>query len=627
MLTRKSILQAKFFFFITNRLYYINAFIFFVYPLKILVLGSDGFSEIITIIVVIAFLCSTLVTLWRHLTRMPLAWSWIGWACILIVFLRLIELYLSSLGKAKIIVSGDNLWLLSIIRDFMDFGNTRNSHAISGIGYEYHYGAIIQISVLARLHDFFFGFGLIFLMPMALYLFSSLIILKITSLISSSSKSQILALIFFTFVPSTIFSGSLGELFDTVISEPTFRYSYYLPTYYGFSLVLFLALIALRVNPSLILFLSPLLLCSLYSTKPVFLIVAMPLVLLLTVGRLHKTSWKVHRKLSFLAALISQMIVLILLLPRTGLSSPVFDIHIDLRALLENAITAPNQTILTFFIALCFSIWHMRNRLDYLQLHLSVSVILTSFITFVSTKVIILTYSEELPSRVITKIESSGDYSSLLTNHAQALYLIVTLYSLLIPYLTRDKEKEFLFRVTSTLVCICILVAQIGQVSNELKVFVREKRFISEDYFDYGPYISSVQKVSVSNSLILPNDTTSPIKEYSRPNSADYLSAFTNHSFYISRLGWQSFNYESWERTEEARKFFTTSDLGFVLDFIQKSGISHVAIHARCSNFVSNSLGAEGWEFLTPEQLLLRIDLKGLPINFENPEYGSSRCI
>jgi hypothetical protein len=92
-------------------------------------------------------------------------------------------------------------------------------------------------------------------------------------------------------------------------------------------------------------------------------------------------------------------------------------------------------------------------------------------------------------------------------------------------------------------------------------------------------------------------------------------------------LGWQSFNYESWERTEEARKFFTTSDLGFVLDFIQKSGISHVAIHARCSNFVSNSLGAEGWEFFTPEQLLLRIDLKGLPINFANPDYGSSRCI
>lgn len=627
MLTIMSILQAKFFFSITNRFYYINAFIFFVYPLKVLVLGPDGFSKIITIIVVIAFLCSTLVRLWRHLTRMPLAWSWIGWACILIVFFRLIEIYLSSLGEAKIIVPGDNLWLLSIIRDFADFGNTRNSHAISGIGYEYHYGAIIQISVLARLHDFFFGFGLIFLMPMALYLFSSLNILKITSLISSSSKSQILAIIFFTFVPITIFSGSLGELFDTVISEPTFRYSYYLPTYYGFSLVLFLALIALRVNLSLILFLSPLLLCSLYSTKPVFLIVAMPLVLLLTVGRLHKTSWKVPRKLSFLAALSSQMIVLILLLPRTGLSSPFFDVHFDLRALLENPIKPQNQTILTFFIALCFSVWHMKKRLDYLQLHLLVSVILTSFITFVSTKVIVLTYSEELPSRVLTKIESNGDYSGLLTNQAQALYLIVTLYSLLIPYLTRDKEKEFLYRATSTLVCFCILVAQTGQVSNELKVFVREKRFISEDYFDYGPYISSVQKVSVSNSLILPNDIASAIKEFSRPNSADYLSAFTNHSFYISRLGWQSFNYESWERTEEARKFFTTSDLGFVLDFIQKSGISHVAIHARCSNFVSNSLGAEGWEFFTPEQLLLRIGLKGLPINFANPEYGSSRCI
>ena len=125
----------------------------------------------------------------------------------------------------------------------------------------------------------------------------------------------------------------------------------------------------------------------------------------------------------------------------------------------------------------------------------------------------------------------------------------------------------------------------------------------------------------------MPNDIASTIKEFSRSNSADYLSAFTNHSFCISRLGWQSFNYESWERTEEARKFFTTSDLGFVLDFTQKNGISHEAIHARSSNCVNNSLGAEGWEFFTPEQLLLRIDLKGLPNNFANPEYGSSRCI
>lgn len=620
-------LPSKFLFFLTKRFYYINAVIFFVYPLKILVVGPDRFSKIITVICVMIFLCSTLVGLWRHLTRMPLAWSWIGWVCILIVFLRLIEIYLSSLGEAKIIVPGDNLWLLSVIRDFVDFGNTHDSHAISGIGYAYHYGAIIQVSVLAGLHEFFFEFGLIFLMPIALYLFSSLNILKLTSLISSSYKSQILALIFFTFVPHTIFSENLGDFFETVIFEPTFRYSYYLPTYYGLSLVLFLALIALRVNLFLIVFLSPLFLCSLYSVKPVFLIVAMPLVLFLTAGRLHKSSWKVPRKLFFLAAISSQMIALFLLLPRTELSSPFFDLHFDLGVLMENTFKPQNQTILIFFLVLCFSVWYLKNHLDYIQLQLSVSVILTSFITFVFTKMIVLTFSEELPSRVLTKIQSDGNYSSWLSNDAQALYLIVALYSLLVPFLTRDKEKGFLYQATSTLVCFCILVAPISQVSSELRVFVREKRFISEDDFDYGPYVSSIQRVSVSNSLILPNDIANPIKEYSRPNSADYLSAFTQHSFYVSRLGWQLFSYESWNRTEEAHKFFTTSDLGFVLDFMQKSGISHVAIHARCSNFVSNSIGAEGWEFLTPEQLLLRIELKGLPINFANPEYGFSRCI
>lgn len=34
-----------------------------------------------------------------------------------------------------------------------------------------------------------------------------------------------------------------------------------------------------------------------------------------------------------------------------------------------------------------------------------------------------------------------------------------------------------------------------GQVTNEFAVFVREKSFMSEDSFDYGPYISSIQKI------------------------------------------------------------------------------------------------------------------------------------
>lgn len=102
------------------------------------------------------------------------------------------------------------------------------------------------------------------------------------------------------------------------------------------------------------------------------------------------------------------------------------------------------------------------------------------------------------------------------------------------------------------------------------------------------PIYPAYKKFMVSNSLILPNDIANPIKEFSCPDSADYLSALTNRSFYIGRLGWRSFNYESWKRTEEALKFLTASDLGFVLDFIQRRDISHVAIHARCLNFGSN---------------------------------------
>jgi len=227
----------------------------------------------------------------------------------------------------------------------------------------------------------------------------------------------------------------------------------------------------------------------------------------------------------------------------------------------------------------------------------------------------------------LTRIQSSSDNSSLLSNDSQALYLVVVLFSLLIPFFTGDKERKFGFRTTLTFVSFCILTLPIGQISNEFAVFEREKRFVSEDDFNYGPYVSSLQEIKESNSLILPNDIASSIKNFSRPASADYLSAFTNHNYYISRLGWQSFNSQSWKRVEEARKFFTTSDLGFVLDFLQEHNISHVAIHARCSKFGSSSQGAVDWSFFTPEQLLLRIETNGLPINFEKPMYGSSRCI
>lgn len=625
---KRSEFRSKPVIFIDKRLYYIVTFLFFTYPLKIYLFGADALSGAFVVILLMLFLFSNLFGMWNHLSRMPLAWRLIGWSSVTIVFFRLLQIYLYSTGEEKKVVSpGDNLWLLGIIRDIADFGNTRDSHAVSGVGYSYHYGALIHLSVLARHHDFFIEFGLIFLMPFMLYLFSSIQILKLTSLIAPNSESQVLAIVFFTFVPATIFAGSLDELIDTVLTEPTFRYSYYLPTHYGFALVLFLTLIVLRSNLISILFLCPILLCSLYSTKPVFLIVAMPLVLFLFIGRLNESPWKVPVRLSFLAILFSQMIAITFILPKTELSSPYFDININLLALMENPLKAQNQTLIAFFSILCFVILQTRKHLVHIQLQASLSIFLVSLITFISTKVIVLTYSKDLHPTVLANIETSSDNSSFLSNDAQALYLLIPLYSLLIPLLVCHKRRSVFYRAISGLVYFCILSVQLGQVSNEIVVYSRDKSFVSEDDFDYGPYVSAISRVPVNNSLILSNDIANPIKEFSRPDSADYLSAFTGHSFYISRLGWQSFSLESWRRIEEVRKFFRTSDLDFIQDFIQQRNVTHIAIHSRCSNFGSNSKDIRAWELLTQEQLLSRIKINGLPINYGVPVYGLARCI
>jgi hypothetical protein len=558
---------------------------------------------------------------------MPKVWSWIGLTSIVIVISRLFQLYLSSLTEVKVITPGDNLWLLSIIRDFADFDNSQNSHAISGIGYSYHYGAIIHISVIARLHECFYEFGLLFMMPLLLYLFSILQILKITSLITFNYRSHILALVFFTFIPISTFSGSIREIAQAAISEPTFRFSYYLPTYYGFAVILFLTLITAQSNLSSVLFLCPILLVSIYSTKPAFLTFAMPLVFFLMIGRLNRSQWKAPKRIFFLAVFCSELVMMILLLPNTSLSSPYFDIHLDLQSLMENPIRAQNQSIFGFFLALAFCAWRIRKRLNYFQLNVLVSLILASFTAFISTSVIVLTYSERLPSEVLTNIQSNSDSSSFLSNDAQVLYSVVILFTILIPFLTWYKEKDFAYRTISTFTSLGILTLPIVQVSNEVVIYVREGRFLYEDQYDYGPYVNELNKVEIPNSLILPNDLASPFKEFSKPLSADYLSAFTNHSFYVSRLGWQSFSSEAWERIEKARKFFTTTDLNYVQNFIQQHNISHIAIHSRCSAIGSSSQDVGSWKFLSPEQLQLSIVTHGLPINLVEPLYGYAKCI
>jgi hypothetical protein len=197
----------------------------------------------------------------------------------------------------------------------------------------------------------------------------------------------------------------------------------------------------------------------------------------------------------------------------------------------------------------------------------------------------------------------------------------------LIPFLTWYKEKDFAYRTISTFTSLGILTLPIVQVSNEVVIYVREGRFLYEDQYDYGPYVNELNKVEIPNSLILPNDLASPFKEFSKPLSADYLSAFTNHSFYVSRLGWQSFSSEAWERIEKARKFFTTTDLNYVQNFIQQHNISHIAIHSRCSAIGSSSQDVGSWKFLSPEQLQLSIVTHGLPINLVEPLYGYAKCI
>jgi hypothetical protein len=199
----------------------------------------------------------------------------------------------------------------------------------------------------------------------------------------------------------------------------------------------------------------------------------------------------------------------------------------------------------------------------------------------------------------------------------------------LTPVLTWNKENDFYYQAIRTCFCFAIIFVQGVQISGELLVFAKEGRFLSEDNFNYGSYASSLSRIPVSQSLILTNDIANPIKNYSRPNSADYLSAFTDHSFYISRLGWQSFNDESWKRIEEVREFFTTSDLDFVLNFLQTRKISHIAIHSRCSDFGREfpSTSTETWDVLTARQLRQRLLVTKLPINFEKPKYGIAKCL
>ena len=630
----KLLIQTKALFLVKKHFYYGNAFLFFVYPLKIVFFGNDIFSEAIMVICIFTLLYLTFIQLWNHITRTPRAWSLIGLGCIATVFMRLMQMYFSSQNEEKVISPGDNLWLLSVIRDFADFGNTRNSHAISGVGYFYHIGSIVHLSVLAQLHDFFVEFGLIFLMPIVLYLFSSLQILKITSLLTSSSRSQILALVYFTFVPITIFSGSLEELFSTVRAEPTFRYSYYLPTYYGFALVFFLILITLRSNLYMTLIIIPLLQIALYSTKPVFLIATMPLTFFIIIGRVNESFSQISAKLYYLSIFCSQLCALVILLPRTELSSPFFVLQFTLQDLDENLLKAQNQTIAVFLFLFCFGILRNSRRLSKFQLTLVISLILTSFFTFISTKIFVLTFSDKLSPEVLTNLKlslvtSGTDYSALLANDAQVLYLVVAIYSLLTPVLTWNKENDFYYQAIRTCFCFAIIFVQGVQISGELLVFAKEGRFLSEDNFNYGSYASSLSRIPVSQSLILTNDIANPIKNYSRPNSADYLSAFTDHSFYISRLGWQSFNDESWKRIEEVGEFFTTSDLNFVLNFLQTRKISHIAIHSRCSDFGREfpSTSTETWDVLTARQLRQRLLVTKLPINFEEPKYGVAKCL